>query len=163
MGYSNHGAAYDLSIYEKKEYVRKQPELRVVDNPSPRTMANRSLMTRVLLTAVLVVSVIGVIIYSNAILTEIGDEINSQNKEYAVLLSESKRLSAELESKVSLRNIEDTAKNDMGLARMESYQIEYVNLSEGDKIELTAASPKQGLADKIKIKIGSFLEYLPSK
>lgn len=160
---SNHSVAYDLSIYEKKEYIRKQPELKVVETPSRRVSANRALVVRIMLTAVLVISVIGVIIYNNAVLTELGDEISRQNKEYAVLVSESKRLSAELESKVSLRNIEDVAKNELGLSRMENYQVQYVNLSEGDKIELTAAAPKQTVVDKFKIKITSILEYLPTK
>ena len=58
-----------------------------------------------------------------------------------------------LESKVSLRNVEEYATQKLGMAPLDKSQITYINLNEGDRVELTSESPRQTIADRIQLAI----------
>ena len=48
----------------------------------------------------------------------------------------------------------------VGMATMDKEQVTYVDLSEGDKIELTQSSPKQTIFDRIQLAISNVKEYM---
>ena len=104
---------------------------------------------------------VGVLLYSNAVLTELSDQVAEATERHELLLDENERLQTSIESRMSLRNIEDVAKNELGLAELEPYQVTYVNRSAGDKIVTTASTPSQtSILEGIADTIGSALEYL---
>lgn len=56
------------------------------------------------------------------------------------------RLNLQLEGTVSLKNAEDYATNQLGMSKLESGQIEYVTLTQGNKIEADTQQGKDWLA-----------------
>ena len=54
-------------------------------------------------------------------------------------------------------------KEKLGMATMDKEQVTYVDLSEGDKIELTQQSPKKTLLDQIRLAIAKVKEYIPQE
>ena len=125
-----------------------------------RAAANRALGVRMVCTAMAMVAALAVMLYNNAVLTELTEEYNMQSARYEELKSEGVRLQSELEGKMSLRNVEEYASGEMGLSKTEPYQIEYVQLSKGDRVVLTKNSPNPGIWEKMKGGFQSFLEYL---
>ena len=88
---------------------------------------------KAILCMALIIGVTVSFIYSRAMLVEVNEQVNAANKQLKILESEKTRLDMELESMVSLKNIEELAEN-MGLAKVEKYQVEYIDLSQGDKV-----------------------------
>ncbi len=135
--------AYDLSLFEqrvKKERVqlkklpsaKKQSRLQIAV-----TLAGRFIV------ALAVGAIISVGIYNRAILTETVDGITQAKKELARLQSEQTRLAMELDEKVSIKNIEDYAANQLGLSRMDKYQTTYIALAGSDQIAQQAAKTEE--------------------
>ena len=61
-------------------------------------------------------------------------QISSVQSELSIAQGESVRLNAELNGMISTEKIENYAENVLGMVKAESYQISYIDLSEGDKI-----------------------------
>ena len=81
MDYVRQSTAYDLSRYE--QHLRPQPpERHVVGRGNSRAAANRALGLRLACTALAVVSMLAVMLYNNAILTELTEEYNAQSTRY---------------------------------------------------------------------------------
>ena len=150
-------AAYDLSIYEPKPSRKEeQAQLRIVARHSAAEIARPKAIAKAASMIVLLTVSLCMMLYSNATLTELSDQIAS-----AQLLSENERLLTSIESKMSLRNVENIARNELGLSEMEPYQITYVNRCGGDMIVKTESTPAEGgILEGVIDTIGSALEYL---
>lgn len=159
MEYTNRNAAYDISRFEQRE-ARPVRDFKVVKAKKPRYRLKPASVFTGMLMAGLVIGVLGLLLYSHAQLTELTAGINTAKKELSALQSESIRLEAELESRISIRNIEEYATKQLGLAKMEKYQMEYVNLSGGDRAVLLKAPDSLTDYNKIKLSIGSVMEYI---
>lgn len=61
-------------------------------------------------------------------------EIADTQSQIKIAQSENVRLNAELSSMMSSDKVEDYAENVLGMVKAESYQISYIDLSEGDEI-----------------------------
>ena len=61
-------------------------------------------------------------------------EISKLEEQISIEEAESVRLNAELAAMLSTENIEYYAEEVLGMVKAESYQITYIDLSEGDKI-----------------------------
>ena len=61
-------------------------------------------------------------------------EISAVQKDIDIAHAENVRLNAELSSMIATDKIEDYAVNVLGMVKAESYQINYIDLSEGDEI-----------------------------
>jgi cell division protein FtsB len=158
-------AAYDLKRFETKPRVRVRKPALVVKRPSEQARAKAKVMYAVKVVAALslVALVVVTMLYSRAVLTELDLQISQANANLTEMKSEQTRLAAELESKVSLRNVEEYASQKLGMSTMDKQQITYVDLSEGDKIELTQQSPKKTLLDQIRLAIAKVKEYIPQE
>ncbi len=106
-----------------------------------------------------VVMILSLIIYNNMVLTSWGDRLNAYTSEYEALKSENSRMQVELEGKMSLRKVEEYASGTLGMTRIGSYQVEYVNLGGGDKIELVKPE-NESLWGKIRQAAEPLLEYI---
>lgn len=153
--------AYDLDHFAVKPKLKvKKPTLVPLPAQTARRKFQWAAALKITAALAVVIAIVAVMLYNRAMLTELTVKINSANKELAEMQSENTRLQAELESKISLRNVEDYATQTLGLAKMDKYQIEYIDLNEGDKIELTPQSPKLTLIDRIKLAINNAKEYM---
>lgn len=157
MSSGSTNAAYDFELFEEKK-AQTRPVLSVVSNPKYKKRDQMSIV-RMISSVLVVVAVICVMLYSRSQLTELTAQISDQKTNYQALVSENTRLRAELESKVSLRGVEDRAK-ELGMAKMQAYQVEYVNMEQSDEITLSGVEQEPSAAEKLELYIRSFLEYI---
>ena len=158
----NGSVAYDLDRFQPKPRMRvKRPTL-VVANPGVKARARRRTATvlGIVAAAAVVVGIVVTMLYSRAVLTELSQQIAHQTSLLEKEQSEYTRLTAELDAKISLRNVEDYATQTLGMFPVDKCQVTYVDLSEGEKIELTSESPKQSLFDKVELAIINVKERL---
>lgn len=131
MSVSKQSLAYDLTLFDESLEAPK-PELKEIPKPKKRLITPGVAVLNVFL-CILVVSVLTVIMVGNARLNELTLEISSANKQLAALQDEEKKLNVELDRRIDLRNIEEYAKNNLGMQKLMKSQIIYVNLSGEDE------------------------------
>lgn len=144
-------------MFEQKP-KKTQPALNVVASPKYKKR-DRMTVLRIVSGVAVVVTVTCVMLYSRAELTALSYRVGQQKEAYQLLVSENTRLKAELESKVSLRSIEESAQ-ELGLAKIQPYQVEYIYMDQEDEIELTGVSEASSLTEKLNRYVQSFLEYI---
>lgn len=158
-------AAYDFSRFEAQSAApaasaQKQPELRVL--PARRAKPKANPLPKVAL-ALLMVAMIVLTIYSQVMLSELSSEISAAQSRLTALESESTRLSAQLTSAGSAKSLEEYATARLGLSKMESGQITYVNMHEEDRSQITAKGLEKTGAEVISGTAGEIMEYLKLK
>lgn len=152
MAYQNNSAAYDISLFETKA----SPEIKVIrGRAGQRKSAASMLSIKVIAIAIIAVSFIALSIYGKVVMAETVAEIEAATNELNILKGETTRLEMELESKVSLRNVESYASTNLGMNKIEKYQTEYIKLSEGNVIE-RASSPKNTFTNELKNYFANF-------
>ena len=79
------------------------------------------------------------------------------NNELTYVEAENVRLQTELESKISAKNVEDYAENVLGMKKIDSSQIKYIEIQTDDVVSI----PEQndGLVAKIKKFFDRCVEY----
>ncbi len=146
---------FNYDFQNEQQAVKQPPELTV----NKKAGISRSLMLQmafsVALLAIMSIGYIG----TNLKLYEVTSEISLLQSDYNALVSENQRLSVELESKISLRNVEEEALMNLGMGEMEPYQIEYVNLSGEDTVILPAEKETPYL-DMINDMVKVFKDYI---
>ena len=158
--------AYDFSRFEASEpqkaapAVQKQPQLKVVSNR--RAVAKANPLSKFFLVLLMVVMVV-MVIYSQVVLSELSSQISIAESRLTSLESESTRLSAQLTSAGSSKNLEEYATARLGLSKMESAQIVYVNMHEQDRSQITAKGQQKTGAEMISGTAGEIMEYLKLK
>ena len=153
--------AYDFSLFEDRP---RHTALKVVENIAPakrKRLSATAAVSRFILGALALALFFSYTLYNQAQLSELEMRIGSTRIQYSDLNSEYVRLKAEVDGKVSLRNIEEAALSQNGMSKIESYQVEYINLAGEDKIEISPeATEKNGLLVAAKNKIDAILEYI---
>lgn len=86
-------------------------------------------------------------------------QISSIESKIDIQEGEAVRLNAELSSKISSDKIENYAENVLGMVKAESYQISYIDLSEGDEIVVSGDKTVGGQSD-ISNKIKELFAYI---
>ena len=127
-------AAYDL---RKFETVPSTPRIRVVKTGKElRARADRQFVIQLVLLAVVVVVLAVYTVYSNLLLTKVKAQITNRSAELVEIQSENIYLDYQIESFISYKSAEEYAQNELGLIKLDSAQIEYVNL-ENDNVIVT--------------------------
>lgn len=157
---NNDNLAYDFERFETRVPKKEQsvkPQIRVVKDNQKQKAAQLMLFKSISVMAC-VVAITFLMLFNQAKLNEIGIQISESSEKLSVLSSEQARLSSEIETKMSLRNIEAAA-SEMGLSKIEDYQVESFNLSEGSRIEVPDSS-QVSLWSKIGAFWNTIKEYL---
>ena len=157
--------AYDFDRAENtyapvQPRVPQPPELRVVEGRASRSAA---LMRRGMVVFAFVLVLFSAILYNRMMLTELTAQVEDARREYESLIGESRRTQVELESKTSLRSIQESAEA-LGMAKAEPYQIEYIDLGEGEQVTLTQEEPTwlESAAQKVHDWFDGAVEYFSS-
>lgn len=159
----NTNVAYDFSAFETrpKEQPKAQPQKvqikKVAVNPNTRVVAVGMSPLKIIAVLMLVICVSAAMLISCVQLSETINAVNEANTQYKELEAEGVRLNLQLEGSVSLKNAEDYATKQLGMSKMENSQIEYVTLTQGNKIE---ADTQQG--KDLWTSIGEFFTNLLS-
>lgn len=155
--------AYDLSAFIPKTEEEHDKELKA---SSLRLIRNRReekavAPVKLLLGAALIVVIATVMIYSQVVLTELTAEVNSYESKIGNLDNEYMRLEAEMEASTSIKTLEETAEKQLGFSKIDSSQIEYVNLTGEDEITVARTGGKYFLKEQWQKFVNSLREYLP--
>ncbi len=161
---STSARAYDLSAYEE---ARKPAEINTHQRPhlTVRTTrrAKKSVSPlRLFCCAVLLVCLVAVAICNQVAMVEKGHQLSLAQQELETLKNEAAILQTKLESTASTKTIEENA-SQLGMGRVEPYQINYVQLTGEDKIEVA-----EGPGDSVVIQSAlsvyhDLLEYMKLK
>ncbi len=90
-------------------------------------------------------SLLALSVFSMVRLNEITSQISSLEKQYKIQKSDQIRLNSELESKISYSSIEDYATKNWGMKKQSSSQVNYINISKGNSIEVANEQEKSFL------------------
>ncbi len=117
----------------------------------------------VLLCVLAVIMMLGLVV-SSVQLSDVSREIRICKEEIEELQSDEKKLEVEMEKKLNLRNIEEVAKNELGLSKIEKSQIHYLSIVSDDKIQLSNNEKNESaVGNALSSLVRSFnilLEYL---
>lgn len=141
MALENKNVAYDFALFEEAPQQVPQPKKNnVIRIPQEQLERNRRrkikpfAVVSLLVFTLISLAIVGTMIYSQVQLTELTAEINSKKNVLAEAESLYTQLEMKAEAKLSLKKVEEYAKEQLGMRKLESYQVEYVTLSEGDKV-----------------------------
>lgn len=136
--------SYNSSAAPKvKPEPQKKPQLELVKKPrmTAQQIRQQSIIEtkktiKVMAVAITIMLFMAVAIYSRIQLDEINREISSVEKKIELAQSDSVKLNNELNAIVSIDNVEEYAVNVLGMEKIQDYQVEYVDLSSNDRVEV---------------------------
>ena len=104
---------------------------------------------------------IGTVIYGRVQTNEIYTKIAALQTEYDDLTAKNISMRSEMEGKMTVKNIEDYAKDELKLQPLNQSQITYIQLQTEDEVVIT--EPEDNLFVRINDKLVSIWEYLRGK
>ena len=137
-------AARKIAPAPKKAKAVRKPKLEIVEKPKKTYEQVKKEMTVTARQTVVAIGLATLFIVMIAMLLvgrfrgdELDREILSLNAQITAAESENVRLNMEIDSVISLKNVEEYAITNLGMVKMEGNQIEYIDLSGEDKIVLS--------------------------
>ena len=118
-----------------------------------RTEAKSGSVFTIILVSALAVVLLGTVIYSLNRRNTMYSKVSSLNNELNLAEAENVRLQSELESQMSAKNIEDYAENVLGMKKIDSSQIKYIEIQTDDVVNI----PQRD--ESILGKVKSFFEH----
>ncbi len=184
MAGSNRTEAYDLSLFEeqvvrqkiepigdRRRQLKKAPErpLKPQKTPDQREWeatlrAQRrayELKKRRALKAAALAAVwmfmLAVVLMSRAKSDELEHKLDKMQSQIEIAEGENVRLNTSLDAMVSLDRVDTFAEDVLGMVKAETYQITYIDMSEGDEILLSGGREKPAT---ISVRLKEMLAYL---
>lgn len=145
MAFMYNKESYDISLFETEEVneEEKEKEIKIkkeIEEEAKEEQLKRSkiesIVKGVACGAVLAV-MFGCVIMKQAQLTELNQQITNANNKLEEQQSLYIQTQMKVESKYSSDIVEESAQSELGMSRADSYQKEYISLSEGDKAEVS--------------------------
>lgn len=129
---------------KEAEKKNKTPNLRRYAEDKAYQSAQRKSSTLKTFKLVGAFSVIVVLAFINLYAYSVSDmadrKYDSLYEDYKMAVSDNQRLSMELNSMISLEQIEKTAVEELGLVKLDPSEIEYVKISTGNKVVVSSGS-----------------------
>lgn len=124
------------------------------------TLKRKYISPFTVISAVVIILLAAFSLISNITLNEATIENNKKTKEYQKLVSEGEVLELEIERKYSLGSIEQIATEQLGMVKLQPYQIHTVNLAVTDSVELADEAKDDTIIDGFVQSFNILLEYL---
>lgn len=147
---------------------QKKPQMQLVEKKKKTVAQARREMrlgarqaAKVLVIAICLLSMFAALLYGRLRVDELTRQVNSVSAKLEEAQGENVRLNMQLDSMISLEKVENFAKNDLGMTKVEGYQIEYIDLTGTDSITVSggkSAEPKGETSITEKL-----LEYLKAE
>ena len=99
-------------------------------------------------------------LYNDVSANELTREISKTKKNIEQIESEMIKVNVQLDTKTNLVNVEQRAINELGLLKIEKYQIEYINLPVENKIETIVKEKNNNFFSQIARGFSVILEFL---
>lgn len=134
--------AYNGSAAPKMKPVpQKRPNLELVQKTRQtaaqvrqQTAADTKRAIKIMFISIAILMFMAVAIYSRVQLDEINREIKSVENKIELAESDAIKINNELNAIVSINNVEDYAANQLGMVKVQDYQVVYVDLSAEDYV-----------------------------
>lgn len=144
MAFMYNKESYDISLFETEEINEeeraKEKEIkREIEEEQKEEQLRRSKVQSIVKGVVcgsIVAVMLGCVIMKQAQLTELNQQITNANTKLEEQESLYIQTQMKVESKYSSDVVEESAQSELGMSRADSYQKEYISLSEGDKAEV---------------------------
>lgn len=154
--------AYNLETFipktaEQHDTELKTRSLRIIKN---HRKAKVIAPIKVILASALAIAVSVIMIYSQVVLTELTSEVSFYENQIVELDTEYVRLQGELEAITSIKTLEEAAETKLGLAKIDSSQVEYVNLTGDDQISVARTGGKYLIKENWDNFVNFIAEYL---
>ncbi len=156
---NNTNTAYDFSKFEVAPAPREKLPLRVVSTPRTKRRPKVFGLSKLCLVA-LMVSMVVYMIYNQVVLSELSGQVSLASANLTELESENTRLSADLASNSSYKTLEEYATYQLGLSKLDSGQIIYMDMQQSDRIEITGKRPEQTGLEKIVDTLSGILKHI---
>ena len=155
--------AYNLENFAAKTAEQHDTELKT---RSLRIIKNRRKTkviapVKVILASAMAIVISIVMIYSQVVLTELTSEVSFYENQLTELDTEYVRLQGELEATTSIKTLEEAAETKLGLAKIDSSQVEYVNLTGDDAISVARTGGQYLIKQYWDNFVEFIAEYLP--
>ncbi len=147
--------AYDLSVFENRS-AQSAPRIRVQKGNNNQKLKQRLKQLRTVGVCVVLVSLICGLLYSQATLTELTTELQRTQRQLSMAHSEHDYLQSVMDGKTGVKNVEEIARSQLGLVKIDKSQITYATLEEESVITL----PRSGLRKKLEELQGSMLSVM---
>ena len=147
--------AYDISLFEVSPKVEQKQVNNVIKIPKSKLEANRRKKVNPIkaistfLAIITFISVMLIVVHSQVELTELTEQINISSKKLQESESRYTQLQMSVESRTSLKAVEDYSKNHLGMKRIEPTQVEYISLSDSDKAEIKDTNQNKSIFNMI--------------
>ncbi len=134
--------------YPKKSTARKvdtnkKSKKNVKSKPKTKQKKQIKLHAKIVLYVVSVFAVLFVISYRNSLISENFSKIKNLKSDLAVLQKENDQLEINIENSMNLQSVEQSAKEMLGMQKLNSAQSVYINLPKEDYVEPATEEIKQ--------------------
>lgn len=129
------------NTYKGKKSTAKKPDIKKVKT-SKKAKQEKSKEKQTIKYIILGFALLFAMCYQNAKIDESFEKVQDIKKELAAIEKENSQLELELESNLNLGNIEQQAKEILGMQKLTNKQIVYVNFEKDDHVEAAAESVK---------------------
>ncbi|MBR1779716.1 MAG: hypothetical protein IJ758_04375 [Clostridia bacterium] len=141
MSLNDKNLAYDLSIFEevvpkkrKKDNILNLPQKNIKRrNIARQNQARATLIMALAVTIMAGLLVTFMLVNNNIKLTELTYKIQTIDKKLQESESLCTQMKVKSEAKFSLSEVEKVAKEELNMRKTDTSQVEYINLSKGDK------------------------------
>lgn len=162
--YNNSNAAYDFARFapvEEETYENEEPlsaKSKKKDKSASHSALKPAAVAKMIFIGIFVMISVGCIMVGNIKMTQLSEQISTTQKKFDRAKSEQISLNSKLESRMSLEKVETYATGKLGLVKVQPYQIQYINLTDKDNVEVTGKTG--ALPDFIQNIINSAKEYI---
>ncbi len=147
--------------YPKKSTARKspktEPKKRIKAKAKPKTKRKLKPEAKMMVYVAIGFMILLAISYRNSVINEKFAEIKKLKSNLATLQKENEQLEANIESNLNLKTIEQSARDSLGMQKLENSQSVYINLPKQDYIEPAAEEINTGEDISIWEKILNFI------
>lgn len=137
---------------KKQKNPKKKPNI----NMSNTETKSGSVFSIIVVSALAVV-MFGAVIYSFDRRNTMYNKVSALNNELNIAEAENVRLQSELDSKMSAKNVEDYAENVLGMQKIDSSQIQYIEIQTDDVVNIPQQD--ESLLAKLKRLFDACVEY----
>lgn len=149
--------AYDLELFENRAQ-RPRARVRAVRGREKKRRPDLRAFRTVAAALVMAALVVG-FLYSQATITELTVDIQETQSQLVSEQSTYNYLSGVLDSKTSLRNVEQIAAGELGLVKADRSQVTYFSL-EGESVINRPRTAAQKLTEFLSTSLLSLMDYL---
>ncbi len=132
----NDNLAYAIKRFEDIEETSNEKKVEIVKVAKAKKKPAQKSAWKLLMTMVYITALCSALIFAKVDLTEANAKVLDLVEEMREIESETVRLDLELQALISLKNVEEIAKNDIGLSETNQSQIEYISIKDENKVQI---------------------------